>query len=81
MASPGQGYSAGNSGVFSERVTTTSRNPPKEVANNTTKHNALYRKLSDGGKVRLEDGGLSIVQPLEYAANSTYQRYSGLTIH
>lgn len=81
MASPGQGYSAGNFGVFSELVTTTFRNHSKEVADNITKHNALYRKLSDGGKVRLEDGGLSIVQPLEYAANSTYQRYSGLTIH
>lgn len=29
------------------------------------------------GKTRVEDGGLSIVQPLDYASNSTYQRYSG----
>lgn len=29
------------------------------------------------GKTRLEDGGISIVQPLDYAQNSTYQRYSG----
>jgi hypothetical protein len=77
MASPGQGYSAGNFGVFSELVTTTFRNHSKEVADNVSKHNALYRKLSENGKVRLEDGGLSIVQPLEYANNSTYQRYSG----
>jgi hypothetical protein len=77
MASPGQGYSAGNFGVFSELVTTTFRNHSKEVADNVTKHNALFRKLSDNGKIRLEDGGLSIVQPLEYASNSTYQRYSG----
>ena len=45
-----------------------------------SKHNALYRKLSEGGNVRLEDGGLSIVQPLEYATNSTYQRYSGYDV-
>lgn len=77
MASPGQGYSAGAFNVFSELVTTTWRNHSKEVADNVSKHNALYRKLSDGGKIRLEDGGLSIVQPLEYAVNSTYQRYSG----
>lgn len=77
MASPGQGYAAGAFNVFSELVTTTFRNHSKEVADNVTKHNALYRKLADSGKVRLEDGGLSIVQPLEYAANSTYQRYSG----
>jgi hypothetical protein len=28
----------------------------------------------------LEDGGLSIVQPLEYSANTTYQRYSGYDV-
>ena len=77
MASPGQGYSAGNFAVFSELVSTTFRNHSKEVADNVTKHNALYKKLSDGGKIRLEDGGLSIAQPLEYASNTTYQRYSG----
>ena len=80
MASPGQGYSPGNFGVFSELVTTTFRNHSKEVADNISKHNALWRKLSESGKVRLEDGGLSIVQPLEYAANTTYQRYSGYDV-
>ena len=80
MASPGQGYAAGNFAVFSELVTTTFRNHSKEVADNVTRHNALYRKLSDGGQIRLEDGGLSIVQPLEYASNSTYQRYSGYDV-
>lgn len=77
MASPGQGYAAGNFAVFSELVTTTFRNHSREVADNITKHNALFRKLNSSGRVRLEDGGLSIVQPLEYANNSTYQRYSG----
>lgn len=80
MASPGQGYAAGNFGVFSELVTTTFRNHSREVADNVTKHNALFRKLNDSGKIRLEDGGLSIVQPLEYANNSTYQRYSGYDV-
>jgi hypothetical protein len=42
-----------------------------------SKHNALYRRLSEKGRLRLEDGGLSIVTPLDYQANSTYQRYSG----
>ena len=77
MASPGQGYAAGNFAVFSELVSTTFRNHSKDIADNVSKHNALYRKLSETGNVRLEDGGLSIVQPLEYASNSTYQRYSG----
>lgn len=30
--------------------------------------------------MRIEDGGLSIVQPLDYANNSTYQRYSGYDV-
>ena len=77
MASPGQGYSTGNFGVFSELVTTTFRNHDKDVKDAVSKHNALWRKLHDGGQVRHEDGGLSIVQPLEYASNSNYQRYSG----
>lgn len=80
MASPGQGYAAGNFGVFSELVTTTFRNHSRDVADAVTKHNALFRKLNDTGNVRLEDGGLSIVQPLEYAQNSTYQRYSGYDV-
>lgn len=77
MASPGQGYSAGAFNVFSELVSTTYRNHSSEIADNVSKHNALFRRLTSTGKKRTEDGGISIVQPLEYAVNSTYQRYSG----
>jgi hypothetical protein len=80
MASPGGGYSTGAYNVFSELVTTTWRKHDKTVKDNVSKHNALYRKLTDSGRVRLEDGGLSIVAPLEYASNSTYQRYSGFDV-
>ena len=50
MASPGQGYAAGAYNVFSELVTTTFRNHSKDIADNITKHNALYRKLNNAGK-------------------------------
>lgn len=73
MASPGQSLFT----TFTELVSTTYRNHKKEVADNITKHNALYRRIGEKGKSRTEDGGLSIVLPLEYAVNSTYQRYSG----
>ena len=63
--------------AWTELASTTYRNHSSEVADNVTKHNALYKRLAAKGKVRTEDGGLSIVQPLEYASNSTYQRYSG----
>lgn len=74
MASPGQSTLFT---VFSELVSTTYRKHAKEVADNVTRHNALFRRLTSKGRLRTEDGGLSIVQPLEYAANSNYQRYSG----
>lgn len=74
MASPGQSTLFN---VFTELVSTTYRKHFKEVADNVTKHNAMYRRLVEKGRIRLEDGGLSIVAPLEYAQNGTYQRYSG----
>lgn len=74
MPSPGQSTLFT---VFSELVSTTYRKHFKEVADNVSKHNALWRRLNEKGRVREEDGGLSIVTPLEYAQNSTFQRYSG----
>jgi hypothetical protein len=64
--------------VFTEIVSTTFRNHAKDITDNVSKHNALYRKMKQGGRTRTESGGYSIVQPLEYASNGTYQRYSGL---
>jgi hypothetical protein len=63
--------------VFTEMVSTTYRNHKAEVADNMSNHNALFRRLRSKGRYRKEDGGLSIVCPLEYAENSTYLRYSG----
>lgn len=74
MASPGQSTLFN---AFTELVTTTYRNHKKEVADNSSNHNALYRRITERGRIRREDGGLSIVTPLDYAQNSTYQRYSG----
>lgn len=71
---------AGISSIFTawtELASTTYRKMEKDVADNVTRHNALLRRLQTRGKIRTEDGGLSIAIPLEYASNSTYQRYSG----
>ena len=64
-------------GAWTELAATTYRKHESEVADNVSKHNALFRRLTAKGRIRTEDGGLSIVTPLEYATNSTYQRYSG----
>lgn len=66
--------------VFTEIVTTTFRNHRGEITDNVSKHNALYRKMKQRGKTRTESGGYSIVVPLEYAMNGTYQRYSGMDV-
>lgn len=75
MPTPGQGLGTFN--VFTEMVTTTHRKHKKEINDNVSNHNALYRRLIAKGKKRMEDGGLSIVVNLDYAENSTYTRYSG----
>lgn len=74
MASPGQSTLFS---TFTELVTTTYRNHKRLIADNVSEHNALYRRVTKKGRVRREDGGLSIVEPLDYAENATYQRYSG----
>ena len=66
--------------VFTELVSTTFRKHAKEIKNNVSKNNALLRRIYDKGNVRREDGGLTIVAPLDYAENNTYQRYSGYDV-
>lgn len=63
--------------VFTEIVTTTFRNHGSEITDNVSNHNAFYRRLKKNGRTRKESGGYSIVMPLEYAENGTYQRFSG----
>lgn len=63
--------------TFTELVTTTLRNHRAVIADNVSNNNALYQRLTKKGKIRMEDGGYTIVADLEYAENSTFQRYSG----
>lgn len=68
------------SSTFTELVATTWRNHSKDVKDNVSRNNALYARLVEKGQIRLEDGGLSITQPLDYNSNGTYQRYSGYDV-
>lgn len=65
------------SSTLTEIVTTTLRNRTGALADNVTKNNALLRRLSKKGNVKMVNGGRTIVQELEYAENGTYKRYSG----
>lgn len=63
--------------IFTELAATTFRNHRSDIIDNVSNNNALLRRLADKGMKRTESGGLTLTQPLEYAENSTYQRYSG----
>lgn len=62
--------------TFTELVSTTFRKHRKEIKDNLSNRNALLKYVMKRGNKRTEDGGLTIATPLDYAANSTYQRYS-----
>jgi hypothetical protein len=63
--------------IFTELVTTTYRKHRKDIKDAISNNNALLQRLTKKGNLKHEDGGLSIVEPLDYASNATYQRYSG----
>ena len=62
--------------TFTELVSSTFRKVRKDVKDNLSNRNALLKHIYKRGNYRSEDGGLTIVTPLDYNANSTYQRYS-----
>lgn len=65
------------SSVFTEMVTTTLRHVGTSITDNVSNHNALLRRMKDRGNIKTVDGGYEIQIPLEYAENSTYQRFMG----
>jgi len=65
------------SATFTEMVTTTLRRSGTEVADNVSDHNALMNVMKRKNKIKAYAGGYEIQEPLEYAENGTYQRYSG----
>jgi hypothetical protein len=58
-------------------VTSTDRTWGQGVTDNVTKHNALLRRMKEKGKIKTVGGGYEIAERIEYAENSTYQRYAG----
>ncbi len=62
--------------TFTELVSSTFRKVRTDVKDNLSNRNALLKYVKRRGNMRTDDGGLTIVTPLEYAQNTTYQRYS-----
>jgi len=69
MATPSQ--------IFTEMVTTTDRTWGQKITDNVSKHNALLNRMKARGNIKTLSGGYEIAEPISYAENSTYQRYSG----
>ena len=65
---------------WSEITTSTLFYRSKQIADNVEKNNALLSRLREKENVQEVDGGEAIVQPLEYAENSTYRRYTGYDV-
>lgn len=63
--------------TFTELVSTTFRKHRKGIKDNLSKRNALLKYIYKKGNYVTEDGGLSIVETVDYAENGTYQRFSG----
>lgn len=63
--------------TFTEMVTATDRTWGRKVTDNVSDHNALIRRLKDKGQIKTVSGGYEIAEPIDYAENGTYQRYSG----
>lgn len=68
------------SSTFTELVTTTFRKHRKEIADQISNNNALLFRMNKSGRKETVDGGLSLVEPLDYAENVTYQRFSGYDV-
>jgi len=62
---------------YSEILATTLKNYADEITDNVSDQVAFYNECNKRGKIKLISGGETIVIPLEYAENGTYQRYSG----
>lgn len=62
---------------LSELITTTLYDRRTTLADNVTKNNAILFQLEKKGRRRDFTGGRQMVEPIFYAENSTYTRYSG----
>lgn len=62
--------------LFNDVASTTFKKYNKQIKDNLSNRNALVKYMMKRGNYRKVDGGLTIVTQLDYAANTTYQRYS-----
>lgn len=62
---------------WTDALTMSLNSRTKKLADNVTNSNAILSRMSEKGRLRTCAGGVSILQELEYAANSNAMWYSG----
>ena len=62
---------------YGELAATTIEKRSRTIADNVSDNTALLARMKSRGKIRTFDGGTKILEPLDYAENSTYIRFSG----
>lgn len=62
---------------FNSLLSTTLQNYQPTLVDNIFKDLVLLNHLNERGRVRVEEGGTQIIEPLLYAVNDTVQTYSG----
>ena len=63
--------------MFTELTVTTLKRRGKDIVDNMSAHNALWRRMKERNNSQILDGGTTIVENLDFAENATFQRYSG----
>lgn len=63
--------------TWTEALTHTLNSRTKKLSDNITNNSALFSRLKSKGRKRTVDGGVSILQELEYAENGTGMWYDG----
>ena len=60
--------------MFTELTVTTLKRRGKDIVDNMSAHNALWRRMKERNNAQVLDGGTTIVENLDFAENQTFQR-------
>ena len=60
--------------MFTELTVATLKNRRRDIIDNMSAHNALYRRMKERNNMQTLSGGTTIVENLDFAENQTFQR-------
>jgi len=60
--------------MFTELTVSTLKNRRRDIIDNMSAHNALYKRMKERNNLQTLSGGTTIVENIEYAENQTLTR-------